>query len=136
MKFLKDKKFDFTQLTELEHRYLNYVVYLDYLYSMKKEDDDSDDTFDLTMDWTGILITHDTEVRGDWNDWEETELEKKYNLFRGMDFVRYLRNSKNPLCFPIYLFLYDTYCERPSDFNLKEITEMFNMIKDLKEVEV
>jgi hypothetical protein len=103
---------------------------------MKKEDDDSDDTFDLTMDWTGILICHDTEVRGDWNEWEETELERKFDLWKGIRFMEYLRNSKDPMCFPIYMLLYDVYCERPSDFKLKEITEMFNMIKDLKEVEV
>jgi len=135
MKFLIEKHFDFSKLTELEHQYLNHVVYLDYLYSKKKDDDD-DSTFDLMMDWTHILMEHDTEISGDWNDWEDTELEKKFDLIEGLDTIRFLRNSKKESCWDMYCILYESYCVDTKDFDVKEKMKMFKFLFNLLEKEM
>ena len=139
MKFLKEKNFDLTQLTELEHQYLNHIVYLDYLYS-KERDKDDDSTFDLMMNWSEIIMEHDTEVRGGWNNWDDTKMEKEYDLMKGLDFIRQLRNYDHPKSFEIYMFLYDVYCVDTNDFksNLKGLMMFLEFIKKelIEEVEV
>ena len=135
MKFLKEKNFDLTQLTELEHQYLNHIVYLDYLYS-KERDKDDDSTFELMMNWTHILMKVDPDWGTMENEWDETEMEKRFDLMKGLDLLKCLRNYDHPKSFEIYMFLYDVYCEDPYDFKPKELMKKLEFIKDLKEVEV
>ncbi len=137
MKFLIQKHFDFSKLDELEHRYLNHVVYLDYLYSKKKWDDEDDDTtFDLSMDWSHIIMEIDTEMSCEENGWEDTELEKKFDLWEGLEVISYLRNSKKEKCWEMYLLLYDTYCVHPNDFDVKEVMTMFGVVFHLMNKEM
>lgn len=135
MKFLIEKHFDFSKLTELEHQYLNHVVYLDYLYSKKKDDDD-DSTFDLMMDWTHIIMKNDTEMSCEENGWEDTDLEKKFDLWEGLEVISYLRNSKKEKCWEMYLLLYDTYCVPPNEFDVKGVMTMFSVVFHLMNKEM
>ncbi len=136
MKFLIEKDFDFSKLTELEHQYLNHVVYLDYLYSKKKDDDDDDSTFDLMMDWTHILMKVDPQWGTMENEWDDTELEKKFDLMKGLELIQFLRNSKKESCWDMYCILYDSYCVDPKDFDVKEKMEMFKFLFNLLEKEM
>lgn len=135
MKFLFEKDFDFSKLTELEHQYLNHVVYLDYLYSKKKDDDD-DSTFDLMMDWTHILMKVDPQWGTMENEWDDTEFEKKFDLIKGLELIQFLRNSKKEFCWDVYCILYDSYCVDPKDFDVKEKMEMFKFLFNLFEKEM
>ena len=134
MKFLFEKKFEFSKLTEFEHTYLNYVVYIDHLYSTKKDDDDNDEPLDLGLDWVGILVSNDTEVTTD--EFVKTELEKRYDLYKGISFMEELREGKGRNSRDMYHILRDTYCVHPNDFDVKEVMTMFGVVFHLMNKEM